>query len=267
MSAGTRVAGKVAVVTGAGQQPGETIGNGRAIATRLAREGAKVLCVDRDGTRAQDVVDAISREGGEARACVADVVKDAAAIVEAALAAWGQVDILVNNVGIGHAGDGPVQHCSEEAFARVFEVNFNSARRMTAAVLPTMRAAETGSIINISSLASTAGANMLAYEVSKAALNRMTIATALSSAKRGVRCNAILPGLIDTPMGVGTTAQRDGRSIEEQRAVRAAMVPLKGGMGSAWDIANAALYLASDESKFVSGVLLPVDGAMGARIG
>jgi NAD(P)-dependent dehydrogenase (short-subunit alcohol dehydrogenase family) len=130
-----------------------------------------------------------------------------------------------------------------------------------------MRAAGAGSIVTISSLASTAGANMIAYEVSKAALNRLTIATALGSASRGVRCNAILPGLIDTPMGVGGTAARDGRSLDDQRAARDAMVPLKGGMGSGWDVANAALFLASDEAKFVTGVLLPVDGGQGARIG
>jgi NAD(P)-dependent dehydrogenase (short-subunit alcohol dehydrogenase family) len=89
----------------------------------------------------------------------------------------------------------------------------------------------------------------------------------LSSAKRGVRCNAVVPGLIDTPMGVSATAARDGRSLGEQRSVRNAMVPLKGGMGSGWDIANAALFLASDEAKFITGVLLPVDGGQGARIG
>ena len=267
MTSTGRLAGKAAVVVGAGQQPGETMGNGRAIALRFAAEGAEVLCVDRDAARAEAVAGEIGAAGGTGFALAADVVTDADLIVGEALARWGRIDVLVNNVGIGHAGDGPAHACDDEAFEKVFAVNFTGARRVLAAALGPMRDAGQGSIVNISSLASTAGANMIAYEVSKAALNRLTIATALGSAKRGVRCNAILPGLIDTPMGVGGTAARDGRSLEEQRAARAATVPLRGAMGRAEDVANAALFLASDESAFVTGVLLPVDGGQGARIG
>jgi NAD(P)-dependent dehydrogenase (short-subunit alcohol dehydrogenase family) len=259
-----RLAGKAAVVVGAGQQPGETIGNGRAIALTFARESAQVLCVDREADRAEAVAAEIGDKGF---ALAADIVTEAPTIVDAALARWGRIDVLVANVGIGHPADGPTQICHDEAFERVFAVNFTGARRLIGAALAPMRAAGGGSIVTISSLASTAGANMIAYEVSKAALNRLTIATALGSASKGVRCNAILPGLIDTPMGVGGTAARDGRSLEDQRAARNAMVPLKGGMGSGWDVANAALFLASDEAKFVTGVLLPVDGGQGARIG
>ena len=262
-----RLAGKVAVVVGGGQQPGETMGNGRAIALRFATEGAEVLCVDRDDARAQAVAAEIESTGGTGYALAADVVSDAEEIVAEAMARWGRIDVLVNNVGIGHAGDGPAHACDDEAFEKVFAVNFTGARRVLAAALGPMRDAGQGSIVNISSLASTAGANMIAYEVSKAALNRLTIATALGSARRGVRCNAILPGLIDTPMGVGGTAARDGRALDDQRAARAAMVPLKGGMGRAEDVASAAMFLASDESAFVTGVLLPVDGGQGARIG
>lgn len=262
-----RLAGKAAIVVGAGQQPGETIGNGRAIALTFAREGAEVLCVDRDRERAAAVTDEIASTGGTAFALAADVVTDAEAIVAAAMERWGRVDVLVNNVGIGHAGDGPAQRCSDEAFAKVFDVNFTGARRLTRAALEPMRAAGSGVIINISSLASIAGANMIAYEVSKAALNRLTTATAQGSAGKGVRCNAILPGLMNTPMGVGGTAQRDGRDLEAQIAARDAMVPLKGGMGSGWDTANAALFLASDEARFITGVLLPVDGGASVRVG
>jgi NAD(P)-dependent dehydrogenase (short-subunit alcohol dehydrogenase family) len=262
-----RLAGKAAVVVGAGQQPGETIGNGRAIALTFGREGAEVLCVDRDGERAEAVAGEIREGGGTAFALAADVVTDAQGIVDAALARWDRIDALVANVGIGHPGDGPAQICDDDAFERVFTVNFTGARRLIRAALVPMRAAGSGAIVTISSLASTAGANMIAYEVSKAALNRLTIAAALGSAGKGVRCNAILPGLIDTPMGVGGTAARDGRSLDDQRAARNAMVPLKGGMGSGWDVANAALFLASDEARFVTGVLLPVDGGQGARIG
>ena len=262
-----RLAGKGAVVVGAGQQPGKTIGNGRAIALTFAREGAEVLCVDREVDRAEAVATEIFAAGGEGFPLAADIVTQSQAIVDAALARWGRIDVLVANVGIGHPADGPAQICDDEAFERVFAVNFTGARRLIRAALAPMREAGGGAIVTISSLASIAGANMLAYEVSKAAINRLTVATALGSAKRGVRCNAVVPGLIDTPMGVGATAARDGRSLDEQRAVRNAMVPLKGGMGTGWDVANAALFLASDEARFVTGVLLPVDGGMGARIG
>jgi NAD(P)-dependent dehydrogenase (short-subunit alcohol dehydrogenase family) len=263
----SRLAGKTAVVVGAGQQPGETIGNGKAIALTFAREGAEVLCVDRDLTRAEATVSEIAAAGGAAFALGADIVTESEAIVAAALDRWGRIDICVDNVGIGHRGDGPAHAHDDDAFETVFAVNFTGARRLVKAVLAPMRDAGGGSIVLVSSLASTAGANMVAYEVSKAALNRLAIATALGSAKRGVRCNAILPGLIDTPMGVGGTAERDGRDLAAQREARSAMVPLKGGMGSAWDVANAALFLASDEARFVTGALLPVDGGQGARIG
>ena len=262
-----RLAGKTAVVVGAGQQPGETIGNGKAIALTFAREGAEVLCVDRDLARAEATVAEIVEAGGSAFALAADIVGEADAIVATALQRWGRIDVCVDNVGIGHRGDGPAHSHDDDAFDTVFAVNFTGARRLVKAALVPMREARDGSIVLVSSLASTAGANMVAYEVSKAALNRLAIATALGSAKRGVRCNAILPGLIDTPMGVGGTAERDGRDLAAQREARSAMVPLKGGMGSAWDVANAALFLASDESGFVTGVLLPVDGGQGARIG
>ena len=262
-----RLAGKTAVVVGAGQQPGETIGNGKAIALAFAREGAEVLCVDRDMSRAEATVAEIAEAGGTAFALGADIATESETIVASALQRWGRIDVCVDNVGIGHRGDGPAHAHDDDAFETVFAVNFTGARRLVKAVLAPMRETGGGSIVLISSLASTAGANMVAYEISKAALNRLAIATALGSAKRGVRCNAILPGLIDTPMGVGGTAERDGRDLAAQRAARDAMVPLKGGMGSAWDVANAALFLASDEARFVTGVLLPVDGGQGARIG
>lgn len=262
-----RLAGKAAVVVGAGQQPGATIGNGRAIALTLAREGAEVLCVDRLADRAAAVAAEIGDAGGIAFALAANVVTDAQTIVDTALERWGRIDVLVNNVGIGHAGDGPAQHCTDDAFDMVFAVNFTGARRVIRAALQTMRAAGSGAIVNVSSLASIAGANMLAYEVSKAALNRLTTATARSSASKGVRCNAVLPGLIDTPMAVGGTAARDGRDLAAQRAARDAMIPLKGGMGTGWDTANAVLFLASDEARFITGVLLPVDGGSSVRIG
>ena len=264
-----RLADVVAVVIGAGQTPGDTIGNGRAIATTFAREGATVLCVDRFAARADDTVDAIRASGGAAESLEADVTEGVQcdAIVAAALDRWGRVDVLVNNVGIGGAGDGPAHSADEEAFDRIVEVNLRAMWRTCRAVLPTMREQQHGSIVNISSAASVAGGFQVAYEVSKAGVNRLTTSIAQSNASRGVRCNAVALGLVDTPMAVGGIAAARGVPLDEVRAERDARVPLRGGMGTAWDAANAALFLASDEARFVTGVVLPVDGGTTVRIG
>ncbi|MEM5517846.1 SDR family NAD(P)-dependent oxidoreductase [Henriciella sp. AS95] len=262
-----RLAGKVAVVTGAGQTPGPTVGNGKAMAMLFARAGARVLCVDWSSDRAQATVSAIREEGGEAYARVADVSDpDGASIIAlTALESFGRIDVLVNNVGIGGTGDGPAKYLTEHAFDRILSVNFKAAWLVIKACLPMMED-RGGSIINISSLASIAGSQMLAYETSKAAMNRMTQSVALSGAKKGVRCNAILPGLMDTPMAIVGMSQRRGISHDALREERAARVPM-GHMGTGWDTAHAALFLASDEAKFITGVLLPVDGGQGARVG
>jgi NAD(P)-dependent dehydrogenase (short-subunit alcohol dehydrogenase family) len=258
-----RLLNKRAIVVGAGQTPGDTIGNGRAIATLFAREGAQVLCVDREGERGR----AVAAEIG-ATAFQADIIAPGAgaAIVDAARERFGGVDILVNNVGIGGGGDGPADKAEEAAFDRIMAVNFKGAWLTIKAAIPALRENK-GAIINISSLASLAGANMIAYEVSKAALNRLTLSVALANAKHGVRCNAILPGLMDTPMAIATVSGVTGVDPEALRAKRHAMVPLNAHMGDAWDTAYAALFLASDEAKFITGVLLPVDGGASARVG
>lgn len=258
-----------AIVVGAGQTPGETIGNGRAIATTFAREGADVLCVDRVAERADETVASISEAGGTATAFVADVTdsEQCAAIVAAAVERWGRIDALVNVVGIGGRGDGPAHSADADAFERIMDVNVTAMWRTCREVLPVMREQRRGAIVNISSAASVAGGFQVAYEVSKAAVNRLTTSIAQANASRGVRCNAIALGLVDTPMAVGGIAAASGRPIDEVRAERDARVPLLGGMGTAWDAANAALFLASDESRFVTGVVLPVDGGTTIRIG
>ncbi|HYD44333.1 MAG TPA: SDR family NAD(P)-dependent oxidoreductase [Phenylobacterium sp.] len=263
-----RLEGKAAIVVGAGQTPGETIGNGRAIAIRFAREGARVLCVDRDGARAEETAAMIAAEGGEAAAFQADITKaaEAAALVAAGLERFGALDILVNNVGIG-GRDGPAHRLEEEALDRIWSVNLKGMWLVTKAALPVMREAGGGAIVNISSLASIAGATQLAYEVTKAGVNRLTTHVASGNAKAGVRCNAILMGFLDTPMAIEGIARASGRSTAEVRAQRDAMVPLKGKMGTAWDTANAALFLASDEAAFITGALLPLDGGMATRVG
>lgn len=266
-----RLAGKAAIVIGAGQTPGETIGNGRAMAVLFAREGADVLCVDRDGARAEETVAQIASEGGKAAAFTANITKaeDCAALVAAANDRFGRIDVLVNNVGIGMGGpngDGPAHLSSEAAFDRILSVNLKGMWLTLKAAVPVMRT-NGGAIVNISSLAAIAGATQIAYEVSKAAVNRLTLSVASANAKYGLRCNAIMPGLMDTPMAVAGIASATGQTQEATRAARSARVPLRGGMGSGWDTAYAALFLASDEARFITGALLPVDGGMSTRIG
>lgn len=263
-----RLADKSAIVVGAGQTPGETIGNGHAMALLFAREGANVLCVDRIEERARATCDEIVKAGGTASPFTADITQgvECQALVDAGLEAFGRIDILVNNAGIG-GGDAPAHLIEDKAWDRILTVNLTGMMRTIRAALPSMRARKSGSIVNISSLASIAGGHQLAYEVSKAGVNRLTTSVAQANARYGVRCNAIAPGLMDTPMAVAGIAAARALSTAEVRAERDARVPLLGKMGTAWDTAFAALYLASDEAAFVTGVVLPVDGGMGVRIG
>ena len=272
-----RVAGKIVVVVGAGQTPGETIGNGAAIAQLFAREGATVLCVDRIAERAQQTADgiaadAIARETAAAAtvsSMAADITKadDCARIVEEARRRHGRLDILINNVGIGGGGDAPAHRLEEEVFDRIMGVNLKGMWRTIKAALPVMREQEGGAIVNISSLAATSGATQLAYEVSKAAVNRLTTHVAQSNARYGIRANAIMMGFMDTPMAVSGIAAATGRPTATVRAERDAMVPLRRKMGTGHDTAYAALFLASDEAGFITGEILRVDGGMGLGLG
>ena len=263
-----RLKGKTAIITGAGQTPGETIGNGRAMAILFAREGAEVLCADRLLDRAEETAAMITAEGGKAFAHQADVSRnaDCAGLIEAGKARWGRIDILVNNVGIG-GGDGPAHRVEEAVWDRIMLVNLKSAWMTTKHALAVMRAQGSGSIVNISSMAAIAGGAQVAYEVSKAAVNRLTTSAAGANARHGVRCNAIMPGLMDTPMAVSGIAQASGQTTQAVRETRDARVPLRGKMGTGWDTAYAALFLASDEAAFITGVVMAVDGGMSTRIG
>lgn len=263
-----RLAGKTAVVVGAGQTPGETIGNGRATALLFAREGARVLCVDRDLASAAETVAQIAEAGGEAHAFEADIVREAdcKALVAEAVVRMGRLDILHNNVGIG-SGDAPVERLEEAAWERIVAVDLKGMWLTLKHALPAMRAQGGGAIVNISSLASIAPAGIIAYEVSKAGVNKLTTSVAAANARHNIRCNAILPGLMDTPMAIEAIAKARGEAVEAVRAARHARVPLGRRMGTAWDVAYAALFLASDEAKFITGALLPVDGGMSVRVG
>lgn len=259
---------KIAVVVGAGQTPGATIGNGRATALRFAQEGATVAVLDRSIESAQETVDMIVAAGGAARAYAVDVTVEAQcqACIEATIGDFARIDILHNNVGIGR-GDASPGHLTEQVWDNIFDTNVKATMFMCKAVLPHMRAAGSGVFTNISSVAAVAAAsNITAYKASKAALNAYTQALAMNNAKYGIRANVIMPGLMETPMAIeGYVAA--GQPRAEVIARRNAAVPLRAKMGSAWDVANAALFLASDEAGFITGVALAVDGGQSAKVG
>ena len=266
-----RLKGKTAIVVGAGQTPGDTIGNGRATAILFAREGANLLIVDRNGTSARETQALIELEGGADRVRVfegdATCEETCQAMVDACLAAFGRIDILHNNVGIG-MGDRELSFLDEEAWDRILSVNLKSAFLACKRVLPVMRQQQSGAIINVSSLAAIAASvDLTAYKVSKAGLNALTQVAAIGNARYGIRVNAIQPGLIETPMAIESLSRNRGIPKEELIRTRNARMPLRGKMGTAWDVANAALFLASDEAQFITGVVLPVDGGQGVRIG
>jgi NAD(P)-dependent dehydrogenase (short-subunit alcohol dehydrogenase family) len=265
-----RLVDKVAAVIGAGQGPGEGMGNGRATVLRFAQEGAKVLAVDRDLASAEETAGLVAKAGGMCVAFEADVTREPtlAAAITAAQARWGRLDILHYNVGVSIAGgDAPVLEISEEAFDRLCAINLRGAVMACKHALPIMRAQQSGVIIMISSAAAWEQYPNVAYKATKAAMVALTQQIAIQNAAYGIRANVILPGLMDTPMAVDTRARASGKSRAEIAAQRDARVPLRGRMGTAWDVANAALFLASDEANFITGVALPVDGGALVRVG
>lgn len=263
-----RLEGRVAIVVGAGQTPGETIGNGRATAILFAREGARVLLVDRHLASAEETLALIKSESGTAAVLEADVTDEEQVrrIPDACVREFGRIDILQNNVGIGR-GDGQVPRLDRSAWDRILATNLSAMFLTCKHVLPIMREQGSGVITNISSVASIAATGLVAYKVSKAGVNALTQQLAMANARYGIRVNAILPGLMDTPMAVAGTARARGADVAQVRAQRNAMVPLKGEMGTGWDTACASLFLASDEAKFITGVLLPVDGGQSVKVG
>ena len=263
-----RLKDKVAIVVGGGQQPGQTIGNGRATAMRFAQEGATVLVVDYDQGRAQETVDLIEAEGGKASALAADIVKEADCkkIADTCVERYGRIDILHNNVGRSKGDRGTVE-MDADMWDELFELNLKSMFMTIKHVLPVMRKQGSGSIINISSTSSLCSRGTIAYKTSKGAINTMTHMLAMENAPFGIRANVIIPGLMDTPMAIERRAEERGVDRQVVRDERNAQVPLGGKMGTAWDVANAALFLASDEAGYITGVKLPVDGGVSSRIG
>lgn len=262
-----RLKDKAAIVVGAGQQPGDTIGNGRAVAMAFAREGAKVLCVDINEDWAQDTADMILEEGGEASGMKADITAEdqCKAIADTCVERYGRIDILHNNVGRAK-GDAPTPDIDWDMWDELMGMNLKGMVFTCKHVLRVMREQKSGSIINVSSVNSYAICQGVAYKVGKGGVNTLTQHMAIENAPYGIRSNVILPGLIDTPMAIVRRAEERGVDRDVVRNERIAQVPLKGEPGSAWDIANAAVFLASDEARYVSGVEFPVDGAFLRKI-
>ncbi len=255
-----RLRNKVVLVVGAGSI-GQDISNGAACAVTFAREGATVVCADRSLAAANDSVRRIEDIGGIAEPFEADVrnAEQIRALVEHSLMRFGRIDVLHHNVGVEEFGE--LVDVTEESWDRVHAINLKGPMLTAREVVPHMIRQGGGSIINISSIASRKWSPMqfLSYSTSKAALNHMTRVVARQYAGHQVRCNVIVPGLIDTPHAAALFT--DDAAREAGQLARNARCPM-GRQGSAWDVANAALFLASDESSYVTGLELVVDGGL-----
>ena len=250
-----RLAGKVAIVTGAASS-GPGIGNGKATAILFAREGAKVVLVNRDLARAQLLQREIEGEGGDCMAVAADVTQadQVERLVDSAIARYGSIHILHNNAGAG--GPGRVTAMDDHVWARALDVNVTGTMRCCRAVIPRIIAAGGGAVINVSSLAAVQGfrrgdTGFSAYAAAKSALHGLTLAMAADYAAEGVRVNCLVVGMVNTPLLAHLGEQaRDRRRLS---------VPLKTE-GTGWDVGWAAVFLASDEARWITGVSLPIDG-------
>jgi len=259
-----RLQDRVALVFGAGSV-GPGWGNGKASAVAYSREGAITVCVDVDKGAAMETVALIAGEGGRAEAHACDVTSGGQieALVAATVARHGRIDILHNNVG--HAKMGGPPDLSEEEWQRELDLNVTGAFLACKHVIPVMQRQKKGVITNISSIAAIryTGYPYASYYASKGAVNQFTVGLAAQYAREGIRANAIMPGMMDTPL---IYQQISGQYASPEDMVRARheATPM-GRMGTGWDIAHAAVFLATDEAGYISGVCLPVDGALTAR--
>jgi NAD(P)-dependent dehydrogenase (short-subunit alcohol dehydrogenase family) len=262
-----RLAGKVAIIVGAGQQPGETPGNGKATAIRFAEEGATLLLVDINEAWVNDTFEAVKEFGGQASTLITDITQEenCQALAKTAIDRYGRIDILHYNVGRSK-GDRKTVDMDVQMWDEIMAMNLRGMFMTCKAVLPQMIIQKSGSIINISSTSSFAARPTITYKTSKGAVNTMTQHIAMENAPYGVRANAILPGLIDTPMAIEHRAAERGVSRDVIRGEREILVPMKR-MGSAWDVANTAVFLASDEANYITGALIPVDGGLLLKAG
>jgi len=260
-----RLANKVALVIGAGSI-GPGWGNGKATAVAYGREGATVICVDKNAEAAAETAELLKAEGAQVLALNADVCNedDVRRIVATSMDAYGRIDVLHNNVGLALLG-GPVD-ISLQDWERSLDLNIGYMFLTVRHVLPVMQRQKSGAIINISSIASIRwlGTAYIGYSAAKAAVNQLTQAIALQYAAQGIRANAILPGMMDTP--IARIALKDDAASEEALVARRHATSPTGAMGDAWDIAWASVFLASDEARYINGVLLPVDGGMTCKV-
>lgn len=252
-----RLEGKVAIVTGAGSS-GPGVGTGKATSILFAREGAKVLLVDRIAKSAEETLVTIREEGGEASLFEGDITKaqDCQAMVEAAVNLYGQLHILMNNVG-GISGLGTVVEVKEEDWDRTLNLNLKSMMLMSKYAIPAMKQSGGGSIINLSSVEALSvggGAAKVSYAVSKGGVVTLTIHMAVHHGRDNIRVNCIAPGYLYTPLVAS-------HLTEENRDLRRRASPL-GTEGTAWDVASASVFLASDEARWITGVVLPVDAGL-----
>jgi len=278
-----RLENQVALIVGGGQIPGETIGNGRATALTFAREGAKIVVADIDINLAQETVQLVRDQGGEAFAVQGDISKDTdcTRFLSETLDGYGQLNILQNNVGIGPS-DRVSKKTTSEVWRHILDVNLTGMFLIIKYALPIMQKQRFGVITNISSTISIspdtnvrgvssfhkiAEEGQIAYRISKTGVNSLTESFALKQARYGIRVNAILPGLMETPNATESAIKSNNLSREELKRLRDEQVPLLGKQGSAWDVANASLFLASNEARFITGVLLPVDGGLSLKRG
>lgn len=262
----SRFKSKIAIVTGAGCVAAGW-GNGRAMAVRLAEEGAKVLAVDRDQARLDETLSLAGEAAASITTCICDVTDSSSvrAMVQACLQAWGVPDILINNVG-GSAAGGPIQ-LSEQDWDSQIDINLKSVFLTCKHVLPHMVERGRGAIVNVASTSGLrwTGSAQVAYAASKAGVIHLSRVVAVQHAPDGIRVNTVVPGQLHTPMVEARLArQRTGGDVETLLASRVRRIPL-GFMGDGRDTASAALYLASDEARFVTGTELVVDGGMTAR--
>ncbi|WP_111735276.1 SDR family NAD(P)-dependent oxidoreductase [Roseovarius amoyensis] len=259
-----RLEGKIALVMGAGSI-GPGWGNGKAASVLFAREGAKVVAVDRDATAAAETTRVIREEGGECIEAVADIsrVADVEAVIEKTIDTYGRIDVLQNNVGI--VGLGNAVKVTEEAWEKSFAVNARGLMLSCQKVLPHMVAQGGGSIINVSTIASVRylGFSYTAYDASKAAVNALTRSIAVEFGPKGVRANTILVGMMDTPLARGGI-EAAGSNVDKIYSGYTDTIPLRR-MGTGWDTANLALFLASDDASYITAAEIPTDGGLIAR--